>query len=101
MCFDFSVTMVVSFTDFNKMALLYFCTKHKFGKTVACEADATDVIIMSRAERPNDRDVRSYHDRAIKRLCGKRKDYISCKSGMTYVKVICYKNNSDQQRWSR
>lgn len=79
---SFSVTMIVSFTDFKKMALVYFCTKHKFGKSIACEPDAMEVVIMSRLQRPSDRDVRKYLDRSLKRLCGARKDYVTSKAGI-------------------
>lgn len=79
------MSLIVSFTDYKNMAMLYVCTKHKYGKNVACEPDSIHVMIISRSVNPADKNVNKYLQRAVKRLCGKMKDYDRMKTGQYRV----------------
>ncbi|XP_060557240.1 uncharacterized protein LOC132717704 [Ruditapes philippinarum] len=61
--------LIISFTDYKNLALVYYCFKFRPGSRAQCQKNGMQIEIISKQLNPNKKDVNGYIKRSGKRLC--------------------------------
>lgn len=83
-----SATLIVSFTDYSDLAMVYYCFKLKAGSRVQCDDSNQQVEIISKNVNPAKKDIKDYMKRSDKRLCAGSKELESTKPGLCKIPDI-------------
>lgn len=62
-------TLIISFTDYKDIALVYYCFKYRQGTMKQCHVKGMQVEVISRDQNPDRQNLNEYISRANKRLC--------------------------------
>ncbi|XP_053380503.1 uncharacterized protein LOC123546432 [Mercenaria mercenaria] len=81
-------TIIISFTDYRNMALVYYCFKYRPGSRAQCQKNGMQIEIMSKDLTPKKKDANAYIKRSGKRLCAPAKLLEATQPGLCKIPDI-------------
>ena len=85
-----SATLIISFTDYKNLALVYYCFKYRPGSRAQCQKNGMQIEIISKDLNPNKKEINGYIKRSGKRLCAPGKTLKATHPGMINVPIIAF-----------